>query len=155
MGYTHYIKPKRNLTIVEAKNVINDILEIESYIKSNKIKCVTAGSYEGEPIKLDVSVYAKVSNKKYTPSELFLNGIGENSHEALCIMAGKIDSSALFCKTARKPYDTAVCLSLISLNYFVSHCNISSDGNIKDWQGAIDLWYIIFPNRKDFEFKLK
>jgi len=45
--------------------------------------------------------------------------------------------SFAFCKTARKPYDFMVCITLLSLRNNVTGFKFSSDGNTKDWEPAI------------------
>lgn len=50
-----------------------------------------------------------------------------------------------FCKTARKPYDMAVCLALLSLANHVTGFEFSSDGDRDDWEPAIE-FYTKFRN---------
>jgi len=45
-----------------------------------------------------------------------------------------------FCKTARKPYDLAVMATLLVFkHHFGDGFTVSSDGDLEDWQPAIDL----------------
>jgi hypothetical protein len=80
-------------------------------------------------------------------TEVAYNGDGAQGldHESFCV---ERDNQAerggfAFCKTARKPYDTLVCLSLISfLEAFgdkavFSYC---SDGGDEDWGEAYDIY---------------
>ena len=52
-------------------------------------------------------------------------------------MINRIGGNDEFCKTARKPYDLAVCVTLILYSNYVSGVNVDSDGNWKDieWRG--------------------
>ena len=55
----------------------------------------------------------------------------DNDHETFSISIG--DSGFDFCKTARKPYDVAVCIALICFSkYFGDDFNYSSDGDISE-----------------------
>ena len=154
MGYTHYLHiPKDTISKSNFKKIVSDIEVIETYIKKHKTKCVTADCIFDKPIKLDITRYGKEVNGKFICNEIYINGVGELAHEALVLCEGKQDSFNHFCKTARKPYDTAVCLALISLKYVIKDTDISSDGDLEEWQGAIDLWKVIFPER-NFEFIL-
>ena len=79
---------------------------------------------------------------------VFLNGIGELSHETFCLervtdttgFTQRDDDNGLifkFCKTAQKPYDIAVCSALIiAKKHFGESIMISSDGENHEWQEA-------------------
>jgi len=53
------------------------------------------------------------------------NGIGDNGHETFLF---KIGEEFEFCKTARKPYDIAVCECLLVLKAHMPNLEIKSDG---------------------------
>jgi hypothetical protein len=76
---------------------------------------------------------------------VFLNGIGELSHETFCLervtdttgFTQRDDDGLIFkfCKTAQKPYDIAVCSALIiAKKHFGESIMISSDGDNEEWQ---------------------
>lgn len=79
-------------------------------------------------------------------NELFFNGIGELAHETFVL--SRISNGRLyddedpkgyfsFCKTARKPYDIAVCSALIiAKKHFDSLIDVDSDGTNEDWKEA-------------------
>lgn len=78
---------------------------------------------------------------------VLLNGIGELSHEKFCLervtdttgFTQRDDDGLIFkfCKTARKPYDIAVCSALIiAKKHFGESIVISSDGQNEEWQEA-------------------
>jgi hypothetical protein len=50
------------------------------------------------------------------------------------------DADFEFCKTARKPYDFVVCCVLISLVNRMRGFTMSSDGDIDDWEPAIEFY---------------
>lgn len=49
------------------------------------------------------------------------------------------------CKTARKPYDLVVCVSLLLFQYHFPNAHIASDGNAQDWSSAVMLYRLLFP----------
>lgn len=118
MGYTHYFKtPKWNardengwdkaLPIV--KKIIKKYKGILQYELDDKRK--------------------PVANKRM----IRFNGIGEDGHETFLVKNSKDQNgfsniSFGFCKTARKPYDIAVCEVCLVLQAFCPHFELSSDG---------------------------
>ena len=91
-----------------------------------------------------------IEKKQVTSSssvfELMQPIIGELSHETFCLervtditgFTQRDDDNGLifnFCKTARKPYDIAVCSALIiAKKHFGESIMISSDGDNEEWQ---------------------
>lgn len=72
-----------------------------------------------------------------TDTEVIFNGEhkNDNSHESflICVDRGGWD----FCKTARKPYDTAVCLALLCFKKaFGEDFSYTSDGGETEWEWA-------------------
>ena len=56
-----------------------------------------------------------------------------------------------FCKTAFKPYDLAVNICLIIIKHYLGDkIKVSSDGEMKDWQDAIDICQNAFGYGKEF-----
>jgi hypothetical protein len=73
-------------------------------------------------------------------------------HESMLIDLGEVDYN--FCKTARKPYDLAVCLFLMSIKYHIRSTKVTSDGDADDWGRPFELYKEIFPKRNiGFSFK--
>lgn len=85
------------------------------------------------------SVIQRESDDKRKPfagtHEVSFNGVGEEGHETFVMTQenGAFD----FCKTARKPYDLAVCTVLMLASYYCEEGLISSDG-ICDMQDVIE-----------------
>lgn len=84
----------------------------------------------------------------FSPSVIWFNGIGDDGHETFVIeqslTLGEHDHKDeqgryfSFCKTARKPYDTAVVACLIILHhYFGDEIVIRSDGRPKEWEEGL------------------
>jgi len=70
------------------------------------------------------------------------NGIGEDEFE---LFEFKINQKFEFCKTARRPYDIAVCEVLLVMKYYLPTLTISSDAY--EIGGALDeSWYLAMQN---------
>jgi len=119
MGYTHYMRTDNwgkqdELGLEKALPIVRKILK--------KHKDIVQKEYDDEK--------RPVVSKK----QIRFNGIGDDGHETFMILNtekqsdfGHNDNFA-FCKTARKPYDIAVCEILLVMNAYCPHLSISSDG---------------------------
>ena len=134
MGYTHYWRFHRNkMTTEDIRNTFKLVSEEIKDIIHNQIpqskEVLRGGLGEGEPI--------------INETEVWFNGDEElgNDHETFAINWKDTEPFG-FCKTARKPYDLLVCLSLLSLlNHYGSDIfQLSSDGDAEEWQEAVDLY---------------
>jgi hypothetical protein len=157
MGYTHYFdrfelvhEPSAFAAFVEAVKVAFKLLPSFSvssggYFSEYPLR-LAGGDGSGEPV--------------ITSADVCFNGFadGENdlAHETLWIPQnyefdegdyGKYQRDQFkkerrvfsFCKTARKPYDFAVQITLLLYkHYFGDKVGISSDGELSDWREAID-----------------
>ena len=89
---------------------------------------LAGGNGHGEPI--------------ITDTDVIFNGEWENdnSHETFAISIDMGGSN--FCKTDRKPYDTAVCLALLCFKRaFEDDFNFFSDGVRGEWDWAKSIFY--------------
>lgn len=68
---------------------------------------------------------------------VFLNGPDENGHESFILRPGKTDSD--FCKTARKPYDSAVVAILALASAIFPGFEWSSDGSADGHAEGLEL----------------
>lgn len=134
MGYAHYWRFHRDkMTTEDIRNTFKAVAEEIQDIINNQIpqskEVLRGGLGEGEPI--------------INETEVWFNGDEElgNDHETFCINWKDTEPFG-FCKTARKPYDLFVCLSLLSFTeHFPSHVfTLSSDGDAEEWQEAVDLY---------------
>jgi hypothetical protein len=74
----------------------------------------------------------------FRDDNLLFNGHEDDSHESFFLPSGQ-DPEFNFCKTARKPYDLFVMISLVLAHRHMPHCfDIGSDGNEDDWSVAFD-----------------
>jgi hypothetical protein len=112
MGYTHYHELKRITKkdlegYKEALPVVRHILE--RYSEILRLDC-------DEPDKTPVANEEKI----------WFNGLGENGYETFVFRINQNFSG--FTKTARKPYDQAVCEVLLVLKAFLPNFSVGSDG---------------------------
>jgi len=152
MGFTHYFYRPAVLSKANWKAFIEEVEMLKDNLPETGI---TAGSHYTEPIEIagwDGESYNDPEAPIYSKEEdaIYFNGVGDLGHESLVIervtkeikTKKKDELHFEFCKTARKPYDTFVCLVLISFKrWFMDKVSISSDGDQEDWQPALDLYY--------------
>ena len=118
MGYTHYWKTN-NYGAQEKAGFEKALPIVRKILK--KYDNIIQKEYDDEK--------KPVVSKK----QIRFNGKGDDGHETfLFVNSDKqgdfYNPSFAFCKTARKPYDVAVCEVLLVLNAFCPALSISSDG---------------------------
>lgn len=129
MGYTHYFYTERHLPIAAFQRIADDINKIMPEFRKRKIK-LSSGMTDHKP-----------DNPIITEKEIIFNGVGQLSHETFALERdvapeGVEQKNSLgmifsFCKTARKPYDFAVCCALIIAKHHLGdQIRVSSDGDI-------------------------
>ena len=126
MGYTHYFTPKLNKK--QFTKVANDVKVIEKAIKL----------FDG---------HGEVMGVVYNDDSLYFNGNAKKGEEHETFQLG-VGRDGDFCKTARKPYDVAVVVSLLCLKFHSPTSDISSDGDSEDWMEGYTLFNVLFPNRE-------
>lgn len=133
--------------------------ELKKVLESLPARSTTAGAYHEEPIVIR-DAWGEGS-PQITDTLIRLNGDASShlNHETFMLkifdMGGYSSQSEIaeeglfsFCKTARKPYDFVVCVSLmIAKHHLGADFKISSDGGFSDWQPAIEYYENLF-NRK-------
>lgn len=134
MGYTHYCYKPMELPVTQWEMFIGDFNKVLPNFKH----------------LLDVNTDQKLV---VNDTEIFFNGIGENSHETFHFPRVEDEDDAFsFCKTARKPYDIAVCSALIIAVKRFSNVKVSSDGDINDWKDAMNLCQTHLGYGEQFKF---
>ena len=126
MGYTHYWKFKQEPTPEKFTEFVEGVRQITATADE-------AGIPIGEEL--------------YESNYVRFNGVGDGAHESFYIElpVGDERYDDGFCKTAEKPYDTAVTASLIlAKKIFGEDIEIRSDGNWSDWQGGQLLYESVF-----------
>lgn len=159
MGYTHYFYRKESLPKKKWKEFTDEILMLAKNLPTH---CITAGKEQyvhgsdRQPIVLcgwnDVSKEYERGYPIVCADGVAFNGDGDWGHESFWVPQNmknekynsidkKTGLTFGFCKTARKPYDTMVCLALISMKrWFMKDVLVSSDGDKSDWQPALELY---------------
>lgn len=80
---------------------------------------------------------------------IHFNGKGELSHEDFSLLEYFKENEGGFCKTAYKPYDTAVVAALILLKHYMGGAvEVSSDGDASDWLEGLRLAKTVCPSAK-------
>ena len=126
MGYTHYWKFKQEPTPEKFTEFVEGVRQITATADE-------AGIPIGEEL--------------YESNYVRFNGVGDGAHESFYIElpVGDERYDDGFCKTAEKPYDTAVTASLIlAKKIFGEDIEIRSDGNWSDWEGGQLLYESVF-----------
>lgn len=135
MGYTHYWYQKKDFTTNQWNKIKEDVLTlIVQYCDRNNV--ILAYEFDS-PSEPQPSLFG---GQKYGPKvpevnsdQIRFNGWKEEGHETFLLTREKPGSSPEcfnFCKTARKPYDVAVCLTLlICYGHAPKAIRISSDGS--------------------------
>ena len=152
MGYTHYWSLKdSNLSQKNFNKVLKDIKKIEKHLKDDGQPL-----FSGNGLVKGIYYDGGMIDDKFECNGFYLNGDANNGedHETFCFGSGENEWN--FCKTARKEYDIAVCMILLSLKYHVRSTKITSDGDgeQKEWGQAFDLWREIFGRKAEFKFKV-
>ena len=128
MGYTHYWEFKSNPKDIKDgdKKFKKSVALLKKCLKNISVE-LAGGNGTGKPV--------------FTNTMVCFNGLDEDSHETCYLALDNSDFEFDFCKTARKPYDVAVCLTLLCFKkFFGDDFKYSSDGNMDDegWALAIE-----------------
>lgn len=160
MGYTHYWSNKTELPQDKWDSFIK---EVKTVIKSLPKYCTTAGQdSEDEDNAINLTGCSLHEKAIFNKNKILFNGgDGKGRHQNttdkgekywVCDVEHGLDcetfylsrkgiDSPSFCKTARRPYDFAVCavLTLYAKHFGAEATDISSDGNWEDWEPAVRL----------------
>lgn len=129
--YTHYFTQKRSFTDKEWDTIIAGAEEIIDYCTNvANIKLVQEENTDAKPI-LDSTT-------------ILFNGAGDLGHESFYLNKYIKFECFQFCKTARKPYDLAVCLILLRVEAIAPGAlAISSDGD-EEWNFPRSIYKELF-----------
>ena len=124
MGYSHYVRQNKPASDEQWAAVCDAFKKFR----------VTALLGKSFPIQRE---WDDPSDVLIDEECIIFNGIGEDAHETF--MLEKAWDGFSFCKTARKPYDTAVVTVLILANHHAPDVwAVSSDGTVKEWQPVLN-----------------
>lgn len=127
MGYTSYWRRPKKLPARRFKLAAEDCRRVVEHLAREQGFGLTDDSEEGG-----------LPPPLFSPDEVRFNGVGEEGHETFIILR-QIEPDEWrrperglyfeFCKTARKPYDLAVCAALIVFaRHFGEKFRVDSDG---------------------------
>jgi hypothetical protein len=147
MGYTSYLRRPKKLNSAKFKLFVKDVqkfletpLHGTSKVYEQATCFIMGGNGEGSPVVNNDLVcfngergkFQDFSHETFAVERVFEPYEGQRAEN------GKYFT---FCKTAQKPYDILVCMCLISLEYhFGDAVEVSSDGDLYDWEDAIALY---------------
>jgi len=128
--YTHYWEFKSKPKNVKDgdKKFKKSVELLKKCLKDVSVK-LASGNGTGKPV--------------FTDTKVCFNGVGDDSYETCYLAFDNADYEFDFCKTARKPYDVVVCLTLLCFkNFFGEDFKYSSDGNMNDegWSLANEIF---------------
>jgi len=139
MGYTHYwdLKTPTASTREQVKTAFAEVAILFDKLPANSTSA--GGYYVDEKLRL---FGGNGTGKMHINDEaLIFNGDAKQSldHETFYFDITNL-SEFNFCKTARKPYDFAVCVALLAMANHIDGFEFSSDGGIEDWKPAIEFY---------------
>jgi hypothetical protein len=139
MGFTQYWDLKHRVMKGGFDKIVEDVKRIEAFLLEKK----------------DLKLFDLNGDEEgivYTEDFFGFNGDASKGedHETFAFEVGH--KGFHFCKTARKPYDLAVCLCLLTIKFHLKETKISSDGE-KEFIPIFSLYNEIFPERElSFKF---
>lgn len=144
MGYTNYWRRKRDFTIEEWALIRKDVLDVIVHCDRKKIPLALESDFPNSGPRVNGSVVQ-------------FNGVGKDGHETFVVtrkmpeiqpwqLSRETGETFDFCKTARKPYDLAVCLVLLSCVRRSPSIRVSSDGDwdAREWVNARESFLELF-----------
>lgn len=122
MGYTHYFEQNVPATTEQWKSITDDVRLL--FGRCHSLPIQRESDDPGPP--------------EISDSRIWFNGIGDDGHESFVVP--KESYRFQFCKTAEKPYDTAVTAVLLLMHHHAPGCwDIRSDGSADEWAPGVDL----------------
>ena len=139
MGYTHYWDLKKP-TADTREQVKTAFAEVAILFDKLPQSSTSAGGYYVDE-KLRLFGGNGAGKLLINDEALIFNGDAKQSldHETFYFDITNL-SEFNFCKTARKPYDFAVCVALLAMANHIDGFTFSSDGDLEDWKPAIDFY---------------
>jgi hypothetical protein len=148
MGYTSYWRRPLELDEQKWEDFVDDVKKLRYGLPKHSTSA--GGYYENQPLKL-VGGNGE-GQPMITNQSIWFNGTDEGnlSHETFHMtrvfepeewQEAEDGLYFNFCKTARKPYDLMVALTLIAFkHHFDNEVKVSSDGNAEDFEQAVEIF---------------
>lgn len=154
MGYTHYLYRKGDFTQKQWEKISLETFAVLDHCRENGV--VLAREYDSP----------ESGNPEVTPDHIRFNGWKDGGHETFLVTRERppvplwdpdAKESFDFCKTARKPYDLAVCLVLISMKrHAPKSVRIETDGDWdSEWVEARKAYKGLFGVEPKCPFRVK
>lgn len=125
MGYTHYFKQNKPVSNEQWKSFQEDAEIVLKQVQNQYGIVLMSNDDNGVLINSE---------------RVNLNGDESQGLDHETFFMEKDYREFNFCKTARKPYDLAVCsLLLLAHEHMKGHHDIGSDGGFEEWQEAMEL----------------
>jgi hypothetical protein len=123
MGYTHYYPHIRSITNEEWEKITAKVKQILAHRRCPKLWA----EYDEED-----------TDPLIGATSIQFNGTGEELGHETFFLTKEDEGGFSFCKTARKPYDTAVTAVLSVVHTEAPNAlDISSDGEASDWEKGV------------------
>lgn len=133
MGYTHYFPQKKSFTDEQWGKVMEGTNKILAFCHER-----------GIALKWE---YTSSKDPEVSEDRVRFNGFGDEGHETFLVPKVKAESFN-FCKTAYKPYDLAVCMTLLLMKDVAPGVlDVSSDGGDEDWKEANEAYKSLFESQ--------
>lgn len=157
MGYTHYWRRSQDFTQHQWEKICIDTLDV--IVKHCDKKGVVLAFEYDSPATQQPSIWGGPkflpTPPEVSPEIIRFNGWKDEGHETFMVTREKPDNgpswdkddrSFDFCKTARKPYDIAVCLVLLVMKrHAPKSISVSSDGEWdEEWTEARKVFKELF-----------
>lgn len=150
MGYTNYYRvpiimdKEKFKTLSEELHTISGLLphSKSAGCNSKEVIILCGGDGTGNPEFTEDTICFNGDESKGLSHETF--GFDRNNTRRATIVGSRNGLVFDFCKTARKPYNLMVQLSMLRLKHHFPECEISSDGNYEDWKQARALYKRFF-----------
>lgn len=136
MGYTHYIRTdKARISKTAFKKITADVKLIESHLDTAGIITLHDGLGEEKGVV-------------YGDNYLAFNGKDDEGYETFYISISDDEDTYNFCKTARKGYDIAVCMTMLSVaRHSAKKVVLKTDGTNNDWADAVKRFNMLFGTK--------
>ena len=150
MGYTNYYYVPKVMEKEKFKTLAQELEFATSFIAGNH-----SSSNDGEKKDKFFTLHNGLGEgvPEFTEERICFNGDASKGLDHETFYIGRDNSEERdrdgglhfeFCKTARKPYDLMVQISMLRLKHHFPESKISSDGEASDWKNARKVYKNIF-----------
>lgn len=130
------------------KEIKSDLEHVLPCLQKDKGFKLRGGNGEGEPLITDTTINFNGDASSGNSFETFHVNIFEHTTFYRFNDLDEKGEMFGFCKTARRPYDIAVCVSLMVIKHHLgSGFRISSDGGFEEWSEAIEYYEYYFKRK--------